>query len=70
MTELAAELDDNNVVIQVIVGDAQFATDNLGGVWVPINHNAGPGWLFDGTDVVPPSAPDNNDLDNDLDGLA
>ena len=57
MRTYAAELNDN-VVVRVIVGTAQWATEHLGGVWVNIDHKAGPGWTYDGTDIVPPPAPD------------
>ena len=57
----AAELDDDNVVVRVIVGTAAWATENLGGVWVDPPQLVGIGWTYDGTDIVPPPAPD--DLD-------
>ena len=60
----AAELDDNGVVLRVIVGTAAWAVEHLGGEWVDIDHKAGPGWIYDGTDVVPTPAPDPDDLDD------
>jgi len=54
----AAELNDDNVVVRVIVGTAQWATDNLGGVWVDPPELVGIGWTFDGEQIVPPAAPE------------
>ena len=68
----AAELDDDNVVVRVIVGTAQWAVEHLGGVWVDPPELVGIGWTFDGEQIVPPPAPD-IDLDaqgDDLDDLA
>jgi hypothetical protein len=53
----AAELNDD-VVVRVIVGTADWAVEHLGGVWVDIDHKAGPGWTYDGTQLVPPPATD------------
>ena len=64
MNTYAAELNDN-VVVRAIVGTAQWAVDNLGGTWVDTDHKAGPGWRFDGTNIVPPPAPE-PDPDNPL----
>ena len=50
----AAELNDNNTVIRVIVGDHQWATANLGGRWVD-SPKCGPGWLYIDGQIVPPS---------------
>jgi len=53
----AAELNDNNEVIRVIVGDHQWAADNLGGRWVD-SSKCGPGWRYiDGHIVLPPPYP-------------
>jgi hypothetical protein len=65
----AAELNDDNVVVRVIVGSAKWAVEHLGGVWVDTVDRVGPGWLFDGEQIVPPPAPDIAQGD-DLDGLA
>lgn len=55
--EYAAELDDNDVVVQVIVGTAQWATEHLGGTWADSPELVGIGWeLVDG--VIRPPAPD------------
>jgi hypothetical protein len=69
MNTYAAELDDN-VVVRVIVGTAQWATGNLGGTWVDSPVKAGPGWTYDGTDVVPPPAPEPDAQGDDLDDPA
>jgi len=55
MTEriYAAELDGDNVVRQIICGAAAWATEHLGGVWVDCDPG-GPGWVFDGENIVPP----------------
>jgi hypothetical protein len=50
----AAELDEQDEVIRVIVGDHQWATDNLGGRWVD-SLKCGPGWLYIDGQIVPPS---------------
>lgn len=58
-----AEIDENNVVIRVLVGDNndpagdegyQWLIDNLGGTWIQTSYNANirfnfaaPGYLFD-----------------------
>jgi hypothetical protein len=57
----AAELDDNNMVLRVIVGTAQWATDNLGGTWVDTEHKAGAGWTYDGTNIIPPPSSEPDD---------
>jgi hypothetical protein len=49
----AAELDENNIVQQVIVGTAEWATDNLGGTWVDCDP-CGPGWVYVDGEMVPP----------------
>lgn len=37
---------ESGVVTQVIVGDASWARDRLGGVWEPSDHKLGIGWTF------------------------
>lgn len=34
----AANIDENGVVIQVIVGDADWAMEHLGGSWIPCHR--------------------------------
>jgi hypothetical protein len=60
----AAKLADN-LVIQVIVGDAEWATANLGGIWVAVKDvYPGPGWTYDGTTFEPPYVePTDEDLE-------
>jgi len=53
----AAELNDNEVV-RVIVGTAEWATEHLGGVWVGSPDKVGPGWVWDGENIVPPPDPE------------
>jgi hypothetical protein len=56
----AAHIIDG-LVAQVIVGTAQWAADNLGGTWVDSPEKVGIGWIYDGTDIVPPPAPEPDD---------
>ena len=60
MTErtYAAELDATDTVLRVIVGTAEWAADNLGGRWVDSAVKVGAGWLWDGTQIVPPPSPE------------
>jgi hypothetical protein len=52
----AARIEDETVV-EVIVGDADWAMERLGGFWIPSNTKAGIGWrLVKGKLVAP--APD------------
>jgi hypothetical protein len=55
----AAELDNNDTVIRVIVGTADWATDNLGGRWVN-SPKCGPGWRYIDGEILPPE-PDQAD---------
>jgi hypothetical protein len=66
----AAELNDDNEVVRVIVGTAEWATEHLGGTWVNSAVKVGAGWTYDGTDIVPPPAPEPDDQDDDLDDPA
>lgn len=47
MNTYAAELQDNEVV-RVIVGHAEWATENLGGQWVESATKVGIGWTWHG----------------------
>ncbi len=40
----AAELNGSGRVTRVIVGSAEWATDNLGGVWIDSDDKVGAGW--------------------------
>lgn len=51
----------NNVVDQVIVGDASWATQNLGGEWLQLETVVGVGWKYDPTThqfIPPPPEPE------------
>ena len=49
----AAKVEDGTVT-QVIVGDPAWATERLGGVWLPSDVKVGVGWqVVDGT-ITPP----------------
>lgn len=61
-----AQLDENNIVIDVAVVTAEFMAENpdrYPGVWVetfvnlPNKNYAGIGYTWNGTDFVPPVAP-------------
>lgn len=54
MMETYAALIVNGLVEQVIVGDAIWATESLGGDWVDSDMLVGIGWLWDGHHFVPP----------------
>lgn len=58
MNTYAAELNDDNIVVRVIVGTAQWAADNLGGRWVDSAEKVGAGWVWDGEQIVPPVVED------------
>jgi hypothetical protein len=49
----AAELDADGFVVRVIVGTAEWAADNLGGVWVDCAP-CGPGWQWIDGEMLPP----------------
>ena len=59
----AAELDDNDTVVRVIVGDADWANEHLGGRWVE-SPKAGPGWRYVDGEIVPPEALETDDVDS------
>ncbi len=69
MTErtYAAELNDTDTVLRVIVGTAEWAADSLGGRWVDSAVKVGSGWLWDGEQIVPPPSPEPDELLDDLD---
>lgn len=46
MTETYAALIVDGVVTNVIVGDATWATDRLGGFWVDTDTLVGVGWTW------------------------
>jgi len=47
MTETYAARIENNTVIEVIVGTAEWATTRLGGTWVNSETVVGIGWTWD-----------------------
>jgi len=53
METYAAEIIDG-VVTQVIVGEASWATEKLGGYWVDTNTLVGVGWTWDETNGFAP----------------
>ena len=58
----AAKLDDDNVVLEVIVGTAEWAIANLGGRWVD-SPKCGPGWIYQDGHFVPPHVDEPDDLE-------
>lgn len=60
----AAKIVDG-LVVQVIVGTAEWAVDHLGGEWVQPPELVGIGWeLVDGQIVPPEPQPESDDPDN------
>ena len=53
----AAEIVDG-MVTQVIVGDAAWATDRLGGMWMDSADLVGIGWAYSDGQFTPPVYPD------------
>lgn len=45
------------IVVQVIVGDAEWATEFLGGTWVDSAEKVGIGWTWNEQDGFRPSQP-------------
>lgn len=56
METYAAQIE-NGVILQVIVGDASWATERLGGFWVDTDTLVGIGWTWDETNGFQPPAP-------------
>lgn len=52
----AAEIVDG-VVARCIVGNAEWAAENLGGKWVDSEITVGIGWSWDGHSFAPPHEP-------------
>jgi len=50
----AAELDDTDTVVRVIVGTADWAGDSLGGRWVNSPVKVGAGWRLWADGLRPP----------------
>jgi hypothetical protein len=48
MTEYVAQLDDDNVVVNVVVSDSvEWAVENFGGVWVGSDNRIGLNYTYD-----------------------
>jgi hypothetical protein len=52
--EYAAQVN-KTAVVQVIVGKVEWATENLGGVWVAAPTEASVGWLYVDGEFRPPA---------------
>jgi len=50
----AAKVEDGTVV-QVIVGDPEWAASRLGGVWLPSDVKVGVGWTVVDGQIIPPA---------------
>ncbi len=62
METYAANIIDG-VVAQVIVGTADWAVDNLGGMWVDSLVKVGAGWAYIDGHIVPPAPDPQPDVD-------
>jgi hypothetical protein len=60
MKTYAAHIE-HDTVTQVIVGNAAWAVEHLGGEWVDSPVKVGIGWLLADGEIVPPPAPDEPD---------
>jgi hypothetical protein len=56
METYAARIKEG-VVVQVIVGDADWASNALGGLWIDSDVLVGNGWLWDGEKFTEPEPP-------------
>jgi hypothetical protein len=52
----SAELDEQARVVRVIVGQPDWAADNLDGAWVSSDSKVGLGWVWDGYEFVVPDS--------------
>lgn len=43
----------DGIVVQVIVGNAEWANATLGGTWIDSDTLVGVGWIWDGTIFAP-----------------
>lgn len=55
LTQYAVEIDELNKALRIIVGTADWAVENLGGVWVDYHEKVGIGWEYYGGIFRPPS---------------
>jgi hypothetical protein len=63
MNTYAAHIE-HDTVTQVIVGNAAWAVEHLGGQWVDSPVKVGIGWLLVDGEIVPPE-PDPTDIEPD-----
>jgi hypothetical protein len=61
----AAKVEDGTVV-QVIVGDADWAQSRLGGVWLDSEVLVGIGWLVVDGQILPPEPGETDVLDLEM----
>jgi hypothetical protein len=53
----------DGVVVQVIVGEPEWASERLGGVWVGSEVKVGVGWTVVGGVITPPDLSDEFEVD-------
>jgi hypothetical protein len=53
----------DGVVVQVIVGEPEWASERLGGVWVGSEVKVGVGWTVVGGVITPPEPSDEDEVD-------
>lgn len=59
MTETYAAQIIDGIVVQVIVGNAEWAIEHLGGTWIDTGNLVGIGWSWDTTNGFrPPIIPE------------
>lgn len=59
----AGELDNNLICVRCIVGSAQWAAENLGGIWADSPTKIGVGWTFSETEGwLPPVQPEPEEM--------
>lgn len=56
MNKYAAQVEEG-IVVQVIVGNPEWASSQLGGQWHGINSKVGIGWSYDNADGFRPLRP-------------
>jgi len=54
---------EHDTITQVIVGNAAWAVEHLGGEWVDSPVKVGIGWLLVDGEIVPPPEPEADDTD-------
>lgn len=58
----AVLINDKMFAVEVIVGNAEWATGALGGVWVDSVDLVGVGWFWDGQSFIPSEPPPSPDV--------